>query len=706
MNLWSRGAAAAEELASELLGVRKASSPLDPDGFLVISDRVAAALRTAAAGQEALVVQQVLAGLTMDWTKLSSEAVDRAVAAANSAISKHYTAMVLPKLDEVLEIEGPKTMRATKKGVIAREEIEIEPALTERDLAAEAAIRKSQVNFIRDEAGARSGRHTAAARDIVARGLSEGVGNKVIANDLRAHFGKTIPKPESYWYTVSSAFVGRARSTSQVYAYEDAGIETFEVVAMLDEVTTDQCRFMNGKVFTVKAARRLLDTLQELEAPEDVKYANPWIRVGKDSKGNRQLYIPRADGGATTIARVTRSGVGTADDVGSFSRGKSAASLSKLGVQFPPYHGRCRTLVVAGAEVSSEKPKLMLPGADFEPTPPEPQPEVETEGTDADVPKEHTPEHWLPEYKAFGEAASTLAYGRAAEERGLALPIREAAASFKQLRSKGVLEHGWTDDAMLDSLLEEDVKLSTVSDGVKYYERLAAKHGGGAGVIFTAKANELRATSALVAHAKSIKTADVKLPAPKLKMMTPEYEKLVQPTVDKAMKNTTSILSALASDTLKYPAAPDYTYQLHMKSDRGEFVRNKPELRLAGYIDLGSPTASAERMAQTALHETGHAMEELNRPLLTRSIAYVRQRTRGEGVVKLADVFPGHGYKPHEVTRQDKLNHAYMGKDYGDSATEITSMLLEQLNDRRRATQLYKDDPESFRFILGQLANQ
>lgn len=361
------GARAAEDLASALLGfsVHKAVDPLSPSGFLLIGQAVAEKLKNAAKGAEAEAVAGVIHRLGFDWAKLAPDAATRAMNAVNKAIGDAYEAKVLPKISDVLEIEGPKVMKGTKKSVVARQRIEIATSLAQRDLQAEKAIRKSQVNFIRDSTGRRVALASVKARSIVAIGVRDGVGTDQISKDLRTHFDESIPRPESYWRTVADSFVGRARTTSQVYSYEDAGVETIEVVAVLDEVTTDQCRFMDGKVFTVQAVRSLLDALSSLESAEDVKFASPWIRKGRDSEGGMRLFVPHADGATTTIAKIDRSGVGAADDRGAFSGAKNSAELSKLGVPCPPFHGRCRTTTVASSEAGVSAP-VMVPGADLQ----------------------------------------------------------------------------------------------------------------------------------------------------------------------------------------------------------------------------------------------------------------------------------------------------------------------------------------------------
>lgn len=341
------GSAAAEELAEELLGVplRKALDPLHPDGFVTIEQRLSKALARATHATEADVIERALATLDVDWKGMSSEAVDRVVDAANTALGK-AAHRVIPKLDVLLEVEGVRTGKGTRASAIKRYDLDIVGNFSQRDLDAEKAVRTSSLNFVRDNYGRRAGELSAKAREVVARGMAEGIGNDVIAMDLRDAFGKQITKGLPYWNVVSNAFVGKARTTSMLNSFEDAAIDAYIVEAVIDEVTTDICRFYHGQTFSVASGKKQMEKLLELTDPEDVKYENPWIRVGKNEEGQRELFVKNRDGSRTTVAEVVRSGVGKKDDQGEFKNGKSPEQLTKLGCPWPPLHGRCRTCLL------------------------------------------------------------------------------------------------------------------------------------------------------------------------------------------------------------------------------------------------------------------------------------------------------------------------------------------------------------------------
>lgn len=347
--LWGAAADAAEELAEALTGfsIQKAIDPLTPEGYLIISNMVAERLAKAAKGSEALIIKAIVDELGLDWRKVSADKIDAAISAIKKSIREHYETKVIPKVAAVLKAEGPKVIALTRASVVASNKLTIGVKSTKRDKDAIAAVQSTHTNFIRHASGERAEKLSKDARKIVAKKLKLGLSTADIGKDLHEYFKAEIPRPDSYWRVVADAFVGRARVTAQINSFEDAGITAFEVVAVLDEVTTDICRFMDGRIFEVAQAATLLKALNELEDPEDVRYANPWVRVGKDEDGAKRLWVPHADGTSTTIAKVETSGVGSADNKGTYSGGKSDAELVKLGIPIPPYHGRCRTTIVA-----------------------------------------------------------------------------------------------------------------------------------------------------------------------------------------------------------------------------------------------------------------------------------------------------------------------------------------------------------------------
>ena len=200
---------------------------------------------------------------------------------------------------------------------------------------------RSHVLFVRNEYHRRAENFSEKAREVVAAGMETGLGRKDIAANLAKAAADALTKKNvPYWELVAGAFVGRGRSYAQVGAYADAGITHYRIEAVLDERTSNICRFLHGRVFSVRDSSRLFEEAGRLQDPEDIKNLSPWPR--EDAAG---LYIMRG-GRRIHVARIERSGAGASDDVGELTTYHSQADLARLGLGFPPFHGLCRSTTV------------------------------------------------------------------------------------------------------------------------------------------------------------------------------------------------------------------------------------------------------------------------------------------------------------------------------------------------------------------------
>lgn len=341
------GIRAAEDVASLLLRrtvVAKALDPLKPNDFVVILNRLTRRLENVTKKNEAAAIAAALDELDVRWATMSDAGVDKVIRAANSVLRKRVAA-IPEKVAGVIDVEGPKLAGATRAATKKSFGFEISSNLEARDIRVEKMLRGSTVNFVRDELGRRVDAVSEKARTIVARGLSRGYGSDQIGQQLRRGLGDQVVKSPAYWRTVAGSFAAHSRTFVQVGSFADAGIESYMFSAVLDEVTTEVCRYYHGKVFSTEAATAHVERLASLTDPEQIVEVSPWVREGRDDEGNRFLYAVRGDKNVR-IANIDRSGVGVSDDVGAFSRGKSPAALTKLGIMFPPLHGHCRSTIV------------------------------------------------------------------------------------------------------------------------------------------------------------------------------------------------------------------------------------------------------------------------------------------------------------------------------------------------------------------------
>nr|WP_237078802.1 hypothetical protein [Myxococcus xanthus] len=131
-------------------------------------------------------------------------------------------------------------------------------------------------------------------------------------------------------------------------SYAEAGVRRYRIEAVLDEATTQVCRFLHGKAFSVGEALQRFERLESLSQPEDLKQELP-------GGGRALLYVNRG-GQETRLAEVLRSAVGTRDDVGEFRSLVSDRQLAEVGVGFPPYHGLCRTTTLGSSWSEMKSP--------------------------------------------------------------------------------------------------------------------------------------------------------------------------------------------------------------------------------------------------------------------------------------------------------------------------------------------------------------
>jgi len=336
-------AAAVEELAARAFfaDIAKAVDPLSRRGFDLIVARIARRMRAAADPFEAGALESAMAAADVDWELLNPRQFEAALAAVNRGASEAL-AGALPKIDEALEVTGAQLVGDTRLSFKRRHSLRIEGSLAQRDLTAEKLIRTMNVNFVRDEFGRRAGAASTVAREVVARGLSEGLDRRQVARQLGDALASKIRRSDHYYEVVAAAYTNRARTYSEVMCLADAGVERWQFSAVLDERTTDTCRFYDGQVFQTSRSVEQMESVMSLDNPEEVRNASPWVRQGRDESGGRILFTER-NGERTTIAEVTRSGFGSRDDRGSYGTTLRGDELVNAAPPEPPLHGLCRS---------------------------------------------------------------------------------------------------------------------------------------------------------------------------------------------------------------------------------------------------------------------------------------------------------------------------------------------------------------------------
>ena len=266
---------------------------------------------------------------------------------------------------------------------------------------------------------------------------------------------------------------------------------------------------------------------------------------------------------------------------------------------------------------------------------------------------EHRPDFYLADYrKRYGDAAPSLAHGKASLERGLDLTVAQVRAQLGKVDTPGVV-------AMLEALQDADPTRTVRSQG--------------------GELDPMRkAGAALAGHLDLIKKR------PKVKHSALSKQQGGQKALD-----------LLSVTTGRSVATPD---------DSWTFL----SVRRGGATMERLKQVEYDREPGTLEHEIGHALEILNPALFDRSKAFLRARARGEQLNRHGSVagIP-------VLAWDDSFLHHYTGRRYQTRqgtvfGTEITSTGLELLvaNEAHWGTlsKLVQKDPEHFLFLLGQLA--
>jgi hypothetical protein len=343
------GAEAADDILAGVfrVPVAKELNPLNHLSFVAIIRRVARALRAEAGPIEELVAEHAQELVDIDWTALSATQREAKQAALQKVLQKELgqaRERALPGIKAVLETHADKIVPATRKRLVAKYDLGIQATMTERDTRTSATLVDQSCLFVRNQYGEVATRLSARARDIVAAGVEAGLGRDDIAGDLvKAMAGAR--RPDSYWNLIATVFANRARNFTQVHALDEAGIKAFAIEAILDEVTSEICRFLHGKQFPVAQTVKRIQQVQDAKDPEDILDLMPWARKGKNADGQDVLFYEKGET-KRTICVVEESGEGEKDKVGRYSEGMAEETLARAGMSMPPFHGNCRTTVV------------------------------------------------------------------------------------------------------------------------------------------------------------------------------------------------------------------------------------------------------------------------------------------------------------------------------------------------------------------------
>jgi hypothetical protein len=153
-------------------------------------------------------------------------------------------------------------------------------------------------------------------KDVLRQEFALSGGASTYESTIPARFAGNV---DNYSRIVSANVAQRSRVYSSISAMRDAEFVRYQFTAVMDERTSEVCQEMNGRIFTVTSAVKVLEEVSLSENPEDFKQAHPW------PKNAESIRVIAGSGSAIEQSR----------------------NLEEAGIVMPPLHGMCRSSVEA-----------------------------------------------------------------------------------------------------------------------------------------------------------------------------------------------------------------------------------------------------------------------------------------------------------------------------------------------------------------------
>jgi len=357
--------------------VNKVLGPADPDDAKVIEERLSSQLMYEERQLLGTKLRDYLRKKNVDWGALSANKLSRELSKVRSdlkSILGTASAKLMPTWQEKVRVSITGVVNGAKQTLRSNFFPQIGISLSQPDRQAINQIARQQGFWMRDSAGVRSDQLTRAGRAVIRDGLKQGLGRNEIARQLEAKIPQAWQKyGRNYFRTVASVSVNRARSYSEVSGYLEAGIESLEIQAVLDERTTDICRCLDGQIISTELASQQVFGAMNVKQPEDIVDASPFLRTVTDKETGIRSIVTENNG--TKVADIVRSGAGKVDDNGQFRRYIAGNALTDHNIGPPPYHHLCRSWTVP-VTTTVQVPRNEIPQAQgtTSPVPPKPMP--------------------------------------------------------------------------------------------------------------------------------------------------------------------------------------------------------------------------------------------------------------------------------------------------------------------------------------------
>jgi hypothetical protein len=316
--LYRGGALAAAGILRRVYGLdvskAEALDPLVDDDYVTLTNRWGSALRSAAEDEEDEFDLAVAALETI--TPEDKEKKFSALKAALAALAL----LAIPSTTQALVAKLGPFIKDGKASTLSKYGLEIPAGPSAADKKTGAFLLSSQGAFTNQEYVRRAADLDKLLRSMWDKGIEQGLSVASIGVLLvRAAEIYESARNKGYWSVTANALANRARTSTQINAFSEAGITMVRFVAVIDGATCETCEFMNGRTAPVDALARTQHVTEDLTDPDEIRDAQPWLAHDKTG-----IYYKRGGERIDVVSDVTTE------------------ELVKDGLFSPPIHGRCR----------------------------------------------------------------------------------------------------------------------------------------------------------------------------------------------------------------------------------------------------------------------------------------------------------------------------------------------------------------------------
>lgn len=135
-----------------------------------------------------------------------------------------------------------------------------------------------------------------------------------VALEFSKKFEKYSENGMEYFEGLAEHTSNRVRAIGQVTAMERAGVDSYQIISIIDARTSEICKFMDGKIFDLSRATDYREKILSLKNPKEIKDYSKWI-TPKELQAIQDQKISDPD--------------------------------LPAGLTIPPFHWRCRSTIRA-----------------------------------------------------------------------------------------------------------------------------------------------------------------------------------------------------------------------------------------------------------------------------------------------------------------------------------------------------------------------